>query len=301
MGALGVIEGGKLPDYDQCSLNFGYAHWPRSWERFILMFAMHETKKDRVVIVMNQKGARGAFTTQQFSQRIFTQENLLRVKKLGYETVLVKGSEEKPMILQKGSKRTLSIIVRSRFSPNDMKNLQLASERLFATGDNSAAESFASRCKLYLYEDLADGCKWLFLQQQIALAHALFPPFGRLLALGGKLEPLTEAEWEETQKILQDPLLTEATMLFCRVITVQYSFAEKFEGFIKRKAWHQCIPSLIDIEAESMDESFKKDLVSFLQNPMALPKKIEIKNLPQLATLVEGEIQKYLRHDLFRN
>ena len=137
--------------------------------------------------------------------------------------------------------------------------------------------------------------QWIRSRRQDRTAARFASPAPRLLALGGKLEPLTVTEWEETQKILLDPLLAEATMQFCRVITVQYSFAEKLEGFLKRKAWHQCIPSLIDIEAEGMNESFKEDLVSFLQNPTTLPRKIKIKNLSQLAIDVEKEAQKYFR------
>ena len=144
-----------------------------------------------------------------------------------------------------------------------MRKLQLASERLIATGDNTAVEAWGARCKLYIYEDVATGgCKFKFLQQQIALAKMVSSSLARLLELGGK-ERLSAEERGEAVMILKDPLLANSTLQFCKVITDNYSFHNVLEGSLKRALWHHLEPSLIDHEVSSLGKEFYSQLVNF--------------------------------------
>ena len=171
------------PEYDRYSFNSGYAHWPASWAKYIDAVAIHEKVKD-VIIVLNQHGEFKQLSTGDFRDQIFTPERLSFLKSKGYGRVKLKGAERGTIVLQREAGRCLTVIVRPSFSPKDMKRMQLASERLLATGDNSAAEAWASRCKLYLYEDVANlGCKWRFLQQQVDLAQSISPNLAKLVAL----------------------------------------------------------------------------------------------------------------------
>jgi len=187
--AMGVYDGASEPDYDQYSLNSGYAHRPVSWGKFIDFTAIHERNK-HVAVVLNQHGEYDRLSTEEFAEQIFTPERLAYLKAQGYGTIILKGEEEQAFSLGQSEnpeqERRLVVIVRKKFLPQDMRRLQLASERLLGTGDNSALEAWCARCKLYLYEDVANGgCKWRFLQQQVDLAKQFSPNLSRLLALFG--------------------------------------------------------------------------------------------------------------------
>ena len=177
--AMNVFDSVSEPNYDQHSFNSGYAHHPASWGEFIDCVAVHEKNK-HAVIVLNQRGEFAHPTTQEFQDTIFTPQRLAFLKQKGYGTVLFKGQGPETTLLQDAEiphlERRLTVIVRPSFNPSDMRCMQLASERLLATGDNSAVESWCARCKLYLYEDVANlGCKWRFLQQQVDLAQTISP------------------------------------------------------------------------------------------------------------------------------
>ena len=218
--ALGVKEGDSLPNYDSASLNSGYAHRFDSWTKFIDVVARHEAGRKHVALVMNQKGEFTDLTTLEFYHKVFTEERLSLFKQCGYGKITVKGAEEEPLVVP-GTLDTplpsFTVILRPLFKPNDMKNLQLASERLLATGDNTAAESWAARCKLFVYEDVANGgggAKRKFLKQQVAIANSLSPDLGTLLRLFGKDygTPLTPEEKEQIAQILQKDTLPADTL-----------------------------------------------------------------------------------------
>ena len=169
------------------ALYSGYAHRPTSVEKFVEFVGLLEESRE-VVIVLNEGGV-------------------------------------KPELLGHLPKN-VTLITRSKFSPHDMKCLQLASEGILATGDNTACEAFAAKCAFYLYEDVANGgTKKEFLQQQIAIARQISPDLARLLELGGQNRPLTADEREEAKRILKDPYLKQHTVQFCETITTHYSFA----------------------------------------------------------------------------
>ncbi len=260
--AMNVFDGQSQPDYDQYSFNSGYAHREASWEKFIDSVAIHEQKKD-VVIVLNQRSAltryrKGGSRDTEFRDKILTPDRLAFLKEKGYGTVILRGGKgEPPVLLQEAknpeSERRLTVIVRPSFLPNDMKRMQLASERLLATGDNSAAEAWAAQCKLYLYEDVSNaGGKWKFLRQQVDLARAISPNLAELLALFGGDDrfadnplnkPLDKTRMERLERLLSDPDLGNATLKFCNKIVNEYSFEEILEGQVKRVAWKHYDPS----------------------------------------------------------
>jgi|GEM_PF-967131 len=305
--AMNVYDGISIPDYDQHSFNSGYAHRLASFGKFIDCVAIHEKNK-HTVIVLNQRGAFVSLTTQEFKDQIFTSQRLAFLKQKGYGTVLFKGEEPEATLLQEAVdpqlERRLTVIVRSSFSPTDMSCMQFASERLLATGDNSAVESWRARCKLYLYEDVANmGCKERFLQQQVDLAKTISPTLSQLLALFGgdkrRLpdpslnQPFNAEQMVEVEKLLNDPNLSDATLQFCDGITSSYSFDEVLEGALKRTAWHHCIPQLARIEAEALDESFRTGLVTYFRDRKAFEKALRVRNIPELGKRVEEAVQQW--------
>lgn len=305
--AMNVFDGHSEPDYDQYSFNSGYAHHPASWGKFIDCTAIHEKNK-HVVIVLNQRGEFAHPSIQEFQDQIFTPERLALLKQKGYGTVVFKGQGQEPALLQEDggpqSDRRLTVIVRPSFVPSDMRRMQLASERLLATGDNSAVESWCARCKLYLYEDVANlGCKWRFLEQQVDLAQTISPNLSKLLALFGgdrRLpdhslnQPLSGQKMAEMEQLLNDPNLSDATLQFCDRITANYSFYEVLEAALKRTAWHHYIPELARIEAETLDEGFRSGLVGYLKNPEASEKALRVQAIPELGKRVQEAVQQYL-------
>lgn len=251
LGAMNIFNDQSSPDYNQYSFNSGYAHRPVSWAKFIDSVALHEHDK-HVVIVLNQHGEFDNLSTQEFQDQIFTPERLAFLKQKGYGTVALKGQGQKAFLLQETDdtqlNRHLTVITRSSFDPNDMRRMQLASERLLATGDNSAAEAWGARCKLYLYEDVANGgSKWRFLEQQVDLAQTISPNLAKLLALFGgdsRLipepslnKPFSREEMVQMEQLLNDPDLGNDTLAFCNDIIKNYSFYEVLEETIKRIGW----------------------------------------------------------------
>lgn len=305
--AMNVFDGVSEPDYDQHSFNSGYAHRPVSWGKFIDCVAIHEKNK-HVLIVLNQRGEFAHPTTQEFQDQIFTPHRLAFLKQKGYGTVIFKGQEPGATLLQEAENpqidRRLTVIVRPSFNPSDMRRMQLASERLLATGDNSAVESWCARCKLYLYEDVANmGCKWRFLQQQVDLAQTISPNLSKLLALFGgdrRLpdrslnQPLDEQKMVEMESLLNTPDLSDATLQFCDHIVSSYSFDAAFEAALKRTAWHHYVPQLATIEVETLDESYRTGLVTYLKNPEASEKNLRVRNIPELGR----RIQEVVQHEL---
>jgi hypothetical protein len=303
---MNVFDGVSEPDYDQHSFNSGYAHHRASWGKFIDCVAIHEKNK-HTVIVLNQRGECAYLTTQEFQGQIFTPERLAFLKQKGYGTVLFKGQGPETTLLQDAEnphlERRLTVIVRFSFNPSDMRCMQLASERLLATGDNSAVESWCARCKLYLYEDVSNwGCKWRFLQQQVDLAQTISPNLSKLLALFGgdrRLpdrslnQPLDGPKMLEVEELLNDPDLSDATLQFCDRITSTYSFYDVLEAALKRTAWHHYIPQLARIEAETLDESFRIDLVTYLKNPEVSEKALRVRNISELGKRVQETVQQY--------
>lgn len=291
------------PDYDRCSLNSGYAHRPPSWGKFIDCVAIHERQRHGV-IVLNQHGEFACLSTKEFQDQIFTPERRAFLLQKGYGTVIVKGKEQEPSFVLNGENsqacRRMTVIVRPSFSPGDMRLLQLASERLLATGDNSAVESWCARCILYLYEDVANcGCKWRFLQQQVDLAATISSRYSKLLAIfGGDRRlpehvlygPPTLQKMAEIERLLLDPTVRDATLQFCGQIIERYSFHAVLEGALKRAAWHHCIPELEMVEAEALGDKFRAGIVAYLHNPEVSEKKLIVGDLSELGNRVRQRV-----------
>jgi len=305
--AMNVVDRLSEPDYDQYSFNSGYAHRPVSWAKFIDCVAVQEKSK-HTLIVLNQRGEFDNLRTKDFQHQIFTSERLAFLNEKGYGTIVLKGEEEKIILFNEVKnpelERCLTVIIRPCFNPSDMRCMQLASERLLATGDNSALESWCARCKLYLYEDVDNmGCKWRFLQQQVDLAQTISPNLGKLLALFGgdrRLadrcinQPLSKSKMVEMEELLNDPDLSDATLQFCYHITSVYSFYPVLEAALKRTIWHHYMPQLSKIEAETLDETFRRGLITYLKNPETSDKAFSVRNVPQLGERVQEFVRRYL-------
>ncbi len=265
-------DGQSLPNTDNTSFNAGYAHHRSSWEKFILSVAIHEKRKD-VVIVLNQRGEFIDLNCAQFQEQVLHSGLLALLKEKGYGNVVYDGETTGKQILQteEGS-RTLTVITRPRFTSADMKWMQLAAERLLGTGDNSALEAWCAKCILYLYEDVSNGgCKGRFLNQQVDLARQFSPALSQLLALFGgdsRLEErclnqsLTGEKMRELEALLNDPSLADATLAFCKHICAHYSLDRVLEAALKRIAWLHCLPELAKVEANEMGEDFQTAFVS---------------------------------------
>ena len=298
--SLDSINKDTLPNFDLHSFNSGYAHRPSSWGKFIDFVAIQEREK-HVTIVLNQHGEFDRPNTSDFSKMIFTPERLMLLKQMGYGKVMVKGEESETLTLQtssESSQRNLTVIIRPSFKPEDMKQLQLASERLIATGMNTPAESWASKCKLYIYEDVANcGVTGEFLKQQIKVAQKINPKLGRLLQIAGeKNKPLSPEEMTEATKILHDPELSTATLNFCDHVTSNYRFQNALVASLKRVMWHHYIPELTKVEADAMDDDFKEGILKYLGNFDAEERVVTIKNLPILAQRVQTTVKAYLEN-----
>lgn len=278
--------------FSQTSLNFGYAHFPFSWGTFIDFVAMNEKEKAKVVVVLNQNGCQYKFPTDEFCEKVFTPERLDRLKQIGFTGIVLKGQDKTISLPEASGSRPLIVIIRARFSPIDMHYLQRASERLLATGDNSALESWSAGCKLYLYEDLSkygNGSKRRFLEQQMEVAEQFSPSLRRLLEIFGYLPDademakgsLSQNRMEEAAQLLEDPDLPEATFRMCRHIVSQYSFAKVLEVALMRSAWHSSLPQLAQIEEEMLPDDFKSSVVQYLDSAPRL-KKIAISNLNEM-------------------
>lgn len=306
--AMQIFDGKSEPDFNHYSFNFGYAHHSASWGKFIDCVAIHEKNK-QVIVVLNQEGAGDQLSTQEFQDRIFTPERLNFLKDKGYGTVQLKGSNSDPVVLQQSeevSSRDLTVIIRPAFTPFDIKQMQLAAERLLATGDNSAVESWCARCKLYVYEDVKNmGCKWRFLQQQVDVAQTISPSLSQLLALFGgdrrsyhdslTNKPLDETNRRKMEELLNRPDLSDATLQFCDRITSDYSFDDVLEGALKRAAWHHLIPQLMEVEANTIDEEFRSGFISYLKDPAK--RVFSIQAIPEIGKRVQETVQRYLDRD----
>ncbi len=263
--SMGVFNSKPKVDCNRYSFNFGYAHLESSWGNFIDVLALHEKEKN-VVVVLSQKGLDRASSSSEFLEKILLDQRIRFLKEKGYGTVYFKGEDLSHVFRSKKKEgdRTLTIIVRPFFTPEDVFFMQLAAERLLATGDNSAVESWCSRCKLYLYEDVNNwGYKWKFLSEQVSLAAEFSPQLSRLLSLfGGSCrnrslnKPFTDEEIDEVEEILKDPGLAEATLQFCDHIVTNYSLAEVLEGSIKRSLWHKLKPNLLEVESKAFPKKF---------------------------------------------
>lgn len=113
------------------SFNFGYIDDPSDLRKFIDYVSTHEVHK-HVIIITNQIGD---IEQGQLTPVFFNSEQLNLFKQKGYGKILFKDQDQEPIILQQAEnpliERDLTIITHHLFTLNDLKWLQLASERLF--------------------------------------------------------------------------------------------------------------------------------------------------------------------------
>lgn len=296
--ALKFHPGKTLPDFDKFSLNFGYAHYSESWARFIDSVAT-QTQTKNVVIVLNTRSTLEKFHEMEFKETIFTKERLRMLQELGYGIVHLKRKNEpgKAILLESPKEnRSLEVILREGFLPEDVKWLQLAAEGLLTTGDNSFTEAIAARCT-YLQYEVANpiySCKSNFQKQIIAQANDLYAPLGKLLAINGESCSLSQEDEEARRNLLRDPLMRSATLMFCEKITQEHDARPLLEAAIKRVAWTYLIPELFALEREHIDPESQKELCAFFEGVDSPPRKVAVSNLTQLAQEIQAKVQDYM-------
>jgi len=214
-------------EYGPASINFGYAHTSHLKTRFI--WTTLQQSKQNTLIIVNRHGVFERYDYEEFVK--VTMEDLKKydIADLDFHSIifLENGLVKKKRLNSRGRK-LVHIVVREKFNPKDMTWLQLASDRLLATGDNSACESYAARCKLYMYEDVANcGCKDKFLKQQITVASIISTSLGRYIELAGKNKDFTAEEMKEYKSLLKIESLGQSTVEFCNYIIENYDFEDK--------------------------------------------------------------------------
>lgn len=265
-------------DYESYSFNFGYAHCLASWGKFIQCVALAETEK-HVVIALNMRGEFAKPTFDEFCDSLFSEETLALLNNQGYGAVEIYAEEETKSLYPDSPGRKLRIITRPFFDPVDVMQMQLAAERILGTGDNSAIEAWAARCKLFLYENVSNGpLKKIFLEQQVDYAKSISLTLAKLLALfGGDAretdtllnKPFREKDIKEVTRLLKDPELGTDTLAFCHSIAKKFSFTPVLEAALKRRAWHIVQPALLQLEYDTIDPTFKKEAKEYLKNPQS--------------------------------
>lgn len=285
--SMQIYDDKSVPNFDKYSFNSGYARWLDSHKRFIYAVAMHERAK-HVVIVLNE-----CKTMDAFFDHIFTLEAMAVLQQNGYGSITVKSLDrEKVFLLGEDSPghRDLTVIIRPGFSPQDMRSLQLSSERLLATGDNTAVESWCALCILFLYE--CPSHKQGFRKQQIDLAKKIAPSLARLLEL-----PLPSYSANVSIKDLETavchPDLAQDTLRFCTYISERCSFAPIFEAAIKRTAWRFLNPDLIEVEAEALGTELPRDLMNYMKDRRTV-QSLTLHNLPHLKNRIRKSTEEYL-------
>ena len=265
------------PNYDRVSLNFGYAHSDQSMANFIDFVAIHERQKQLVIVFHRTEGD---------TSTLFSQQRVAFLEKWGYGSIIAKQIGKEPVELLRSTRldlRTLTALFVPSVAPNDMRQLQLASERLLATGDNSPAEAWAARCKLFMYEIF--GLKRAFHKQQVQLASRISDNLGKFFELSS-MPSLKCDEMEQVIQILLDEKLSEATLEFCRRVCLDFSLEPILEGALKRTAWLHCQPNLIDEEVALIEEEAKSAMVHLLQRADAPPQTVTLRNLSQLRSRI---------------
>lgn len=216
-----------IKNHSGYSINFGYAHRHESHIKFVQCVAIHEKKKN-ILIFMNAEGA------------YFNEEFILPdLTKYDIGMVVIDGEQ----IRQSDTGRILSIFNYKHLSLNDIMYLQLMSDRLLATGDNTAIESICCFPKLYLYEDVQNGgCKSNFLKQQVSLSTK---PLGKLLYLFGHSPFLfTDENLNIVENILNEFDISADLLAFCEDIINNYSFKNIMLSSMKRILYHRDNPEM---------------------------------------------------------
>lgn len=259
------------------SINSGYAHKPNSWAKFIDFVCTHE-KILNVIIILNCHGEFDQLTEQEFEKKILTTKRITFLKSFGYEEITLNGRNLTQNIFNnlftflKGrnstesgpnKSRKLVIIIKPKFFQPDMKRIQLLSDRILATGNNSPAEAIACKCKLYLYEDVHNGgVTPEFAREQIELAKIIYQPLAELLEIfSSNFTPLSKDQMNRCIEILQDPKLSSATIEFCQTAINKFSFDDIFKASLLRTMWHYVNPQLLLDEINSIDQEKKQKII----------------------------------------
>lgn len=272
-----VITKYLTEDISGFSVNCGYAHRMASKLKFIDCVTF-SADAERILIILNQEGELEKYDFSGFVRRICTEARMNKLQAEGYGRLLISGRKHQHTQKFDGSK-TLIIVVRKWYPHEDFLVFQGASERILATGDNSPIEAWASLVttgKLFLYEDVANaGCKSKFLQQQVALATQIYPPYGQLLAMfGGERTKYAEClnkewsneHWSEVREILSASDLSSHVRTFCRTILEEYRFETLWLNLVKRQVYLQRYPELHALELQIGGTDFIPDLVAGVEN-----------------------------------
>ena len=249
------------------SINSGYAHRPNSWKKFIDCVAIHE-KSSNVIIILNSRGEFDNYNNADFIEKILDQTRIKFLINLGYEQIIFNNKK----ICKSKENRKLVIITQPKFSVDNMKIIQLISDRIMCTGNSSVSEAIScgSRewmpLKLYLYEDVANcGVTDNFANQQIEIAKKIYPNFAHLLKIFAfsYTEPNAE-QMDKITKILNDKELSKYVYKFCKIIVENYSFDKIFKNSLLRSLWLHIDSKLLDIEISSISQQQREYIMKII-------------------------------------
>jgi hypothetical protein len=268
------------------------------WKKFIQCVSLDEKEKNVTVVAIQGKQAQGFFTsTKEFTQTVLTDEYLDFLEQEGFGPIVVKGEEEENILrgASGSSKRKFTVVFRPVIKPEDVKQLELASERILATGDNSASQAFTARCKMYMYE-LVGMHKTTYSQQQIQLGASVLPELGEFLTLASIEKEWTPEETARVCELIQHPALHRACFDFCQLISREYDFEPVLEASLKRALWMHVIPELMAEEASAMNPEFKEQLFRFFRGELSAGDvmQVVVTCLPQLEEKIHALIQHHI-------
>jgi hypothetical protein len=249
-------------DFSKKSFNLAYSHEIKNHLRFFDTITIHEKSKD-VICLCNTETSFIPYliSFDEMKRQLFDTKRLAHFLKHGFFKIILKTTTDQHIVQLDPTRhgKVLTVLLYGQISPLDMKYVQLAADRILATGDNSPIEAWAARCKLYVYEKLI--FKGEFLEMQVSIAKQVAPKLGNLLELFAS-EGLDDDDYRETvTAILADEeKISEETYAFCRHITSKFSLDQRLMSFIKRAAWHYVKPELSLQEAKFLDKSLERSL-----------------------------------------
>ncbi|ANH78254.1 hypothetical protein Cs308_0083 [Candidatus Chlamydia sanziniae] len=246
------------------SINYGDSYGLSLRRLFIDIVMLDETEKD-VVVVCNHKVETGIRMTEH-DQTVFNERKCLLMANRGYSHLNVihccdQSIEVKERVVLNETKgRAYTLILTSTLDGSDVRNLQLASDRMLATGDNSAFESMAAGCKLFVYETLEHKHCW---QEEQAIFAS---------RISSDLERFFDTIAHENKKLirllpqLKNPNLHKACRTFCETAVACKDFSYVLDTAVRQAIWTSRHPELIVMEQKALGEPCLDSITQYIDS-----------------------------------
>ncbi|BAA98662.1 DUF562 domain-containing protein [Chlamydia pneumoniae] len=233
----------------EVSLNFANDTSVESWLRFLLLVSYDEKEKDVVVVCNHSEPNILGLPPEAVSQLIeelsdegYSYLNVVRCDLSGETTV------QQRLLLNADEGRSMTVVISELPEGHpDIRNLQLASERIFVSREKEAADAYASGCKVVAFDD--EHLPWV--SSHIAYAE----------------------EIREKQEQTMQGSLTEEQLgaLLCNTVSTEKNLAFALDAVIKQSVWRFRNPDLFAYEREALEASVTDALVSYVSNLDMIP------------------------------